>query len=95
MHTFEWTNEDPHPFPEDISQPGDVVYIHHNGDYSGEAIISVPAEFAKRMIDSYSSEPPYDGTNQGRMEFKLPAKLLAAFSKEATISGAIAALENL
>jgi hypothetical protein len=73
-HHFTWT--DP--------ETGFEIYVNHNGDMSGDAVINAPLELA--------SSKHHDGTC---LEIRLPAKMLAAFGRNATLSDAIAALENL
>lgn len=75
-HSFTWI--DP--------ETGFEIYVNHNGDMSGDAVISIPAEMLTII------PPSYPGAVTG---VKLPAKMLAAFGRNATLSDAVAALEDL
>lgn len=96
-HTFEWEDDRSSKEICDVFAPDDDqrVYIHHNGDYSGDATIVMPSEMARQVLNSFRTTPPYDGTNQGRTEIKLPARMLADFARQATVREAIGALEDM
>jgi hypothetical protein len=76
MHTFTWYAPDTEY----------EIYINHNGDMSGNAIISVPSEHVK--IDG--REPM-----SAVVQIELPAKMLASFSRNATLDEAVEALQDL
>lgn len=73
-HTYTWT--DP--------ETGFQIYVHHNGDMSGEALIVAVPELCQAKL-------PGDGT----VEVTLPAKFLVAFARNATVHDAIEKLEEL
>lgn len=76
-----------HSFTWTDPETGFEIYINHNSDMSGEARISVPKELVK--IVDFNKHPSYS------TEIDLPAKLLAAFGRNATVRDAIEALEGL
>lgn len=76
MHTFTWA----HPDTEF------EIYVQHNGDMSGDAIVIVPSEHVR--IDG---QKPMAAV----VHIQLPAKMLDSFSRNATVHDAIAALEDL
>lgn len=76
-----------HSFTWTDPETGFEIYINHNSDMSGEARISVPKELVK--IVDFDKHPSYS------TEIYLPAKLLAAFGRNATVQDAIEALEGL
>lgn len=95
MHTFEWEDDRSAKEINDIFCPDDDqrVYIHYNGDYSGDAILNIPAQVWMQMIQStaeLSAKQPY-----GRVEFKLPARMLADFSRSATVEEALSVIQNM
>jgi hypothetical protein len=85
------------------------IVIHHNGDYSGEAMVVIPVgagdetfqqglgpEFA--FADKYGTRYGLDfyETPQGRfVEVKVPASVLVAFAGEAVRNALIAKLEDV
>lgn len=94
MHTFDWEDDRPHKELDAIKCPDDdqMVYIHHNGDYSGDAIVNVPVTVWDQIIVSSEMSPSSGGQ---RVEFKLPAKLLADFSRNATVHEVIGVIEDM
>lgn len=60
------------------------ITIHHNGDYSGDAIIVLPSKFDRQIhrVD-------------GSTEIQLPASVLVEFSRQATIDEITGLLEEL
>lgn len=60
--------------------------IHHNGDYSGDALVLVSESSLERCSDS-----------DGRVyyEMTVPCAALVAFSREAVLDAAVVALEGL
>jgi hypothetical protein len=96
MHTFDWEDDRPHRELDDVKCPGDdqMIYVHHNGDYSGDAILNVPRDLYYALARSVvTSTNPV--THKERVEFKLPAKLLADFSRQATVREVIDVVENM
>lgn len=75
-HSFTWT--DP--------ETGFEIYVNHNGDMSGDAIISIPPEMLTII------PPSYPGAATG---VKLPAKMLTAFSRAATLQEIIEHIEDM
>lgn len=68
------------------------VTIHHNGDYSGEAKIMIPA----RYLNDRPWEEIFDVDSHGTLTINvIPAAALAALSHSAVISQVISAVENL
>lgn len=63
---------------------GFEIHVNHNGDMSGDAIVLIPEE----MVN-------ITWPDQGVMGIKLPAKMLADFSRTATVRDAIGYLEDL
>jgi hypothetical protein len=94
-HTLWWKDERPYPEFNQVNCPdGEKVYIHHNGDYSGDALINVPEEMWEQILASVRM---FDRVTdlKTRVEFALPAKLLAKFSRVATLTEAVDALEDM
>lgn len=75
MHTYE---SDPILMEDGVER---IVTIHHNGDFSGDAIVVVttPPECLRAPDD----------------EWRIPAKALKNICRQAVIYEAIAAIENL
>jgi hypothetical protein len=94
MHTFEWDNDgDKNRELNDVNCPvGDKVYIHHNGDYSGDATINMPFAMWRQITNTIVETNTGNGS---RVEFKLPAEMMSRLSNNHVIGEAIAALENL
>lgn len=68
------------------NHPETGVTIHYNGDYSGNAVVSIElGDGMKRMPE----------LGDGRLLLYVPAAALAGFSRESTIKLAIQALEDL
>lgn len=69
------------------------IIIHHNGDYSGQSKIMIPAS----IIDKHDLSEIVHLDEHGNLwiEDVVPAVVLADFSYDATISHVISALENL
>lgn len=91
MHTFEWWE------PKlDLNGKGGeppTVFVHHNGDWSGDAIINIPVSMCTIEIDEGRIAPP-PGSVQ-RFEITLPAKLLADISRQTTIRDIIGRIEDM
>lgn len=94
MHTSQWHNKAEYYLDGQISKPGDEVYIHHNGDWSGDAIINVPTELYERMIDSAERRRTSDG-EWGRVEFRLPGRMLAEMGRQTTIDEIVSKLQDM
>jgi hypothetical protein len=100
-HTFDWEDDRPNKELGAIWCPDDhqVIHIHYNSDYSGDAFITVPEATFRQIMDSMTIRPAihYEGqmVSRARGELRLPAALLAAFSRAATIHEAIGALQDL
>jgi hypothetical protein len=61
-----------------------VVTIHHNGDFSGDAIVVL------------ATLPDVPGLNiDGRVEWRIPGTVLKSICRQAVIYEAIEAIENL
>lgn len=69
------------------------INIHHNGDYSGEAKIVIPAS----VIDKRSLSDLVRLDTRGNLwiDDLIPAAVLVRFAHDAVMQRMIAALENL
>lgn len=89
MHTFEWSENPNQKADEDMRG----VFVHHNGDWSGDAHINIPADMVKVEEEGNIDT---DITKQyGRVRITLPGKLLKDISREATIHEVIGRLEDM
>jgi hypothetical protein len=78
-HTFDW--KDP--------ETGTEYYIHHNSDMSGDATITGIGG-ADVMYGCCNSHPHTDDVT-----IRVPAKLLAAFSRAATLDEVVGYIEDM
>jgi hypothetical protein len=92
MHTFEWEDEWPKEDRVVYAPDEDLfVYVNHNSDNSGDAIVSVPTE----MWEQIQTSAERHTSGAPRVSFKLPARLLADFSKRETVREMIDALKDM
>jgi hypothetical protein len=102
MHTFEYRYED-HPdstddiigVPEEQRSQEVDLRIHHNGDYSGTAIIVFPFDFVSKYDrEPWGAELKTEGDRK-HWEVRLPAEFLAAFSADVISGRIVGAIESL
>jgi hypothetical protein len=84
MHTFDWT--DP--------ETGKEAHIHHNGDFSGTAVINIPKEMLGGDVLPAVTDMEKPTWLQGRVEVHLPARMLAELSRTAVIHEMIGKIEE-
>jgi hypothetical protein len=88
MHTWTWDH------PEHKNDEAFEVAMHHNSDFSGEAIISIPTSMCTIDLNE-TAERLFPGRGQQRYEIRLPAEFLKMIGRGATINEIISHLEDM